>query len=441
MDLASALIILLGTFAAFVACWGLGVRERHYAMLAFGLHVLASFAQTWLHEVYYAGVSDAVGYQLAGQTLAKLLDGDIREFGPEVLKLGLHIDSALPANIFGEGSSTGTMTATAAAFEYLTGSSSLLNLCLITTWISWLGQLCWYRVGREELPLRDRTAVMVGFLFVPSVIFWGAAFAKESLTMGAFGVLGLSAYRLVRNGRAGYAPGVAVGAVGVATLKPYTLLPFILACSTFFYVSRAQRAGQAAHLRPLYVALAALLAVVGVVGLGTVFPEYSSANIAQTVSSQQQAWEDTEGGSTITRVGGDSLGPVEELELVPIALLNSIFRPTFIDANSTPSFGAAIETTAIAVALLMLLDRRSGAIRAITSSPLLAGGTVFVLVFGVAVGLTTSNLGSLSRYRVPMMPFCGTVLLVCLQRRREARSLARAARPGALRHLRRRPSP
>ena len=58
------------------------------------------------------------------------------------------------------------------------------------------------------------------------------------------------------------------------------------------------------------------------------------------------------------------------------------------------------------------------------SSPLRAALTfcaVFVLTFAVAVGLSTLNLGTLSRYRIPMMPFF-TVLLFVLgqQAKREA---------------------
>jgi hypothetical protein len=433
MELASVLIITIGALAAVVACWGLGSRERFLALVAFAIHVIASFVQTWLHEVYYAGVSDAVGYQYAGQALAKILALDFWTFIPEVLKLGLHLESSLPSETFGEGSSTGTMSALAGLFEYITGSSSLLSLCLVTTWISWFGQLCWYRVGREALPGCDRTAAMVGFVFVPSVIFWGSAFAKEAITMGAFGLLGLSTYRVLRNGRLAYFFGIIFGITVVAAIKPYTLLPFVLACSTFFYFDRANRVGRAAHLRPLYVLVAILLSMSGVAALGSAFPEYSSSNIAQTVSTQQDAWEESGGGSTISRVGGQSLSVMQELELVPVALFNSLLRPTIFDVNNGPSFGAAIETTAVAVAIFLLFDQKSGVMRTVLSSPLLASSVVFIVVFGAAVGLTTSNLGSLSRYRVPMMPFFATVLLVLHQRRSEARRALRTARSRVVR--------
>ena len=387
-------------------------------MLAFALHVVCSFAQTWLHEVYYGGVSDALGYRRAGASIAQLLDYDFWGFAPEVVKLFLHLETRFAFELFGEGSSTGTAAAVAGAFAYIS-SPSLIDLCLITSWISWVGQLCWYRVAREELPAREHGAALLGCLFVPSAIFWGAAFAKEALVMGGFGILGLSSYRLLRNRRFLYLPGIAFGVMVVAMLKPYTLVPFVLAVSTFIYVSRARAAHTAFRFRPTYAIVALTVAVAGVAAMGSAFPEYSAENISQTLSTQQQSWDETAGGSTIARVGGDAQGIGQQVAYVPIALVNSFFRPAIFEANGGPALGAALETTLLAIAVIVLLDGKGAVVRTLTSSPLLAANTVFIFVFAIAVGLTTSNLGSLSRYRVPMLPFCATVLLVIHQRRRE----------------------
>jgi hypothetical protein len=44
---------------------------------------------------------------------------------------------------------------------------------------------------------------------------------------------------------------------------------------------------------------------------------------------------------------------------------------------------------------------------------------VFAVVLGLGTGLATANLGSLSRYRAPMVPYLATFLVVV--RRREMR--------------------
>jgi hypothetical protein len=428
MELSVLLVALVGGLLAFMASHGLDPRERRWALFAFALHLLASGGQAWLQEVYYGGIGDGLSYQIIGQAIARLLEYDIWRFAPEVLRLFFHAEPRLPFLVIGEGSSTGSMAALAGGLELVVGPS-FLSLCLVTTWISWFGQLCWYRVAREELPPADKFVALLGLMLVPSVVFWGAAFAKEAIVLGAFGVVGLGSYRVFWNGRLLYLPVLIVGALGVALLKAYTLLPYVLAVATFYYVSRVKRAGSASRYLPLYFVIAGLLAFSGVAAIGSVFPEYSAENIGDTVSTQQQAWDESNGGSTIERVGGDSLGTAQEIALVPLALVNSLFRPTILEATNGPSVGAALETTLLAIAVIALLNGRSGILRALASSPLLAASTIFILVFAVAVGLTTSNLGSLSRYRVPMLPFCALVVLVIHRRRREVRVAARGEAP------------
>jgi hypothetical protein len=50
--------------------------------------------------------------------------------------------------------------------------------------------------------------------------------------------------------------------------------------------------------------------------------------------------------------------------------------------------------------------------RKIFSNPLLLASTMFVLFFGFAVGLTTSNFGSLVRYRIPLVPFVLSTMFI-----------------------------
>jgi hypothetical protein len=61
--------------------------------------------------------------------------------------------------------------------------------------------------------------------------------------------------------------------------------------------------------------------------------------------------------------------------------------------------------------------------------PFLVFCVVFVIAFGIAVGLTSTNLGTLSRYRSPLLPFF-VVLLLVLGKPHRARSPAEDVRRG-----------
>ena len=64
----------------------------------------------------------------------------------------------------------------------------------------------------------------------------------------------------------------------------------------------------------------------------------------------------------------------------------------------------------------------------VARSPFLFSAVVFCGVFGLGVGLATANLGTMSRYRAPMMPFYVTTLLILRQRGRQTLELEERGR-------------
>ena len=67
----------------------------------------------------------------------------------------------------------------------------------------------------------------------------------------------------------------------------------------------------------------------------------------------------------------------------------------------------SVEMTVILYMVIMAFVRtgRVALLRWAWRSPDIMASLAFVLSFSFAVGLATTNLGTLSRYRVPMMPF------------------------------------
>jgi len=87
----------------------------------------------------------------------------------------------------------------------------------------------------------------------------------------------------------------------------------------------------------------------------------------------------------------------------------------------------AVETTVLTVLFVRILFTRNlgNVRRQIADNPFLVFCVVFVIAFGIAVGLASSNLGTLSRYRSPLLPFF-VVLLLVLGKPLRARSSASA---------------
>jgi hypothetical protein len=154
------------------------------------------------------------------------------------------------------------------------------------------------------------------------------------------------------------------------------------------------------------------MALGGIVLLGQHFPEYSLDNFAEQASRLQQLGRF--GGSAFALGDQTPSTLIGQFVYAPAALLTSLFRPFVFEAHNVPSFINALETTALTVLFLRILFVRKlvNVRKQITEDPLLVFCVVFVLAFGIAVGLASSNLGTLSRYRAPILPYFVILLLV-----------------------------
>jgi len=105
-----------------------------------------------------------------------------------------------------------------------------------------------------------------------------------------------------------------------------------------------------------------------------------------------------------------------------VALFTALFRPLLLEARSLTTAINAVETT-----LVILVILRSWVIagprrlwRLVMRSPALAFCLVYTLGLALGVGLGTTNLGTLSRYRMPLMPFFAVVLVAWMRERRSS---------------------
>jgi len=104
------------------------------------------------------------------------------------------------------------------------------------------------------------------------------------------------------------------------------------------------------------------------------------------------------------------------IKAAPVALILTLFRPFLWEGSGILMLVSAVENLVVLVlslrAFLILIRERSTFSSAIRS-PMFLSCLAFVILFGFAVGLSTPNLGSISRYRVPLIPFLvGTLTII-----------------------------
>lgn len=404
--------------------------ERRLMLAAFVAHVGGVFVQVWVIEVVYGG-GDIDGYFRSGVELANALRLDFEQIFPETIKLFFHDDDAqLPFLVFGGWGPTASLTVIAAYLFYLL-ADSLLAASMCVALGAYFGKLALFAAIGKGQSAETRRSMLIGVLLVPSVVFWSSSLAKEAVVIGFFGLALLLLRNIVAGDLQPFRLVLAlVCLIPVAMIKPYVLLPLSLSFGAWFYWDRASRLGQSVTVRPAYAVLAVITTTVFFLVVGQISPQFAVENIARSTATSQIAGRTVEGGSNYQlREAVEETAEVSvqsQLLLAPIALPTALFRPFIFEVRNPMMFLNALETTALLFLFARVLAR-GGLVRvraAVMSNPLLIFFFVFTVVMGTAVGLASTNLGSLSRYRMPLMPFFVTMILM-LDRQFQPKPLGR----------------
>ena len=398
-------------------------REWQIAFACFVVHTLGALAQVGITSYFYGG-GDMLQFHKIGQLLAEWVTYDPANNLPLLIDLILQRDVLLPIDVVGIGSSTGSIFGVAGLLGLIFGSS-LVSVCFFMGYCSMASQFAIFMAMRDRLAPRLHLRVFAGIALLPSTVFWTSGLLKESFALGGLGLMFLGAKKFVEDkGRLSGLTLLALGVIPVAIMKSYILFPFAISASIWFYWHSTVTSKKRLLLltQPLYLVLGLLLAVGSLFLLGRYFPRFALENMNQELSKIQMMYQQgTQGGSSYAiAVPTSQQGFAGQLSLLPIGLISALFRPFIFEVHNAMALLNAAETTFILGSVIWIGFKRGvrKTVGLILSSPLAMFCLTFTLLFSVIVGLSTPNLGSLSRYRAPMMPFYISLILMLLPRRR-----------------------
>jgi hypothetical protein len=147
--------------------------------------------------------------------------------------------------------------------------------------------------------------------------------------------------------------------------------------------------------------------------IARVSPALSLENLGEAVAQKQQGFARSGGGSAFAAAELEQTLSAQILRF-PLGLVNALFRPQLFDVNNFASLVSAIEMTTITWMSIRAVRQHGfgGIVVRIQRSPFLLMCAVVTAVGCTFVGLVTLNFGSLARYRVPFLPFYGTLVAV-----------------------------
>jgi hypothetical protein len=406
----STIVLALGVLAMTTVTSRFSDEERRLLWLSFAGHCVAALGMIVVVRNVFEG-GDMLAYHRVGSTLAEQFRSSPSDTARMWLDLLLQKPDPLPIPGVLPGSSTGSMQAIAAVLA-LAFNDSLFASGLLIALGAFFAKASIFRIVRRELPELSPRAVAIPCLLLPSVVFWSSGILKEPVAIIGMGAVLSGAYALAqRDWRTRNLLLAILGGIAISLTKPHILPPLGAAATAWFVIRRQQASGKVATTRALLVGGGLALGVV--LAIGVFFQRFAPDQLAEEVMRMQEVGAHTAGGSQYTLISNPNASLATQVALVPWALLTVLFRPALFEARTALVGLNAVEVTVLTWLFMVAVFRHRllGLIPKIATSPTLAFCALFVLSFGVGVGLTTTNLGTLSRYRTPMVPFFGVLLM------------------------------
>lgn len=297
--------------------------------------------------------------------------------------------------------------------------NTYLPATLLFALLSFTGMWAIFRTFAEQYP-RLVKYIAYAVLYVPSIVVWGSGIFKDTLCMFGFGWLIFGVFKVLIKGRLSVQTFFVIGLSFylIFIVKIYILIAFVPSLILWIFLTYSYRIKNAITR----VSLAFLLVSVGVVSFFlfmNVFAkelgQYSLDNIAKASAVTRDWILESSGENSSTY----DLGEIEPttlgmLQKLPQAINVTLFRPYVWEARKPIVMINALESLLflyLVIKVIYQIGLRK-IIKALNSDPNIQFCLLFTLIFAFAVGISTYNFGSLSRYKIPCMPTFGMALVL-----------------------------
>ena len=259
-----------------------------------------------------------------------------------------------------------------------------------------------------------RKEIMFSCFMLPSVVFWGSGLMKDSITFGFLGLFFSSFYKIFIIKKASKRDYLLliVSFLVIKVVKIYIILCFIPAALLWLFLvynDKIKSKVTRILLRPLMLLVGCVFGYLATDFVGKEDNRYSVDNVtstARTTSEWLSHVSREEKGSVY------SLGEVEYtfigvMKKIPQAINVTLFRPYVWESKNMVMFLSALESLFFLYLTISTIFSTGikPALFILAENPIVAASIIFSLTFAFAIGLSTSNFGTLVRYKIPMMPF------------------------------------
>lgn len=319
-----------------------------------------------------------------------------------------------------------TVIQVATLFDLITFSSysgTAVLFAVLSFAGAWLLFLTFYRIFPSA-----RKLSAVATLFVPSVIFWGSGILKDTLTLAAVSVATYCFFKIAIRRKASITnlALLFLSFLVLYQIKIYILMCFLPAAMLWWFADKLAVIKPPIlrlMIAPFILSISLACGYIAIQEVAEENPRYNIKKLAET--ARITAYDIRYGwGARYGDGSGYSLGELDGswgslLRLAPQAVNVSLFRPYLWEVNNILMLLSAFEALACLMITLYIVVRVKTSIFFYFKKPEILFSVVFSIAFAFAVGVSTYNFGTLSRYKIPMMPLflLSLVMIYCYWKR------------------------
>jgi hypothetical protein len=402
---------------------------RPYFFPALTAKILGALALGFIYQFYYSG-GDTYNFHSYGSRhiweafMEDPAAGFKLLFGDGSNELGIYKYSSRIA--FFHDRQSFMVIRIAAVFDLLTFSSYSATAVLFSI-ISFIGLWMLFIAFYELKPELHRW-IAIATLFIPSVVFWGSGLLKDTITLACLGIATLLTKRIFIDKRFNIVQALLLLLCFyiIFSIKKYILLSYLPALIIWVYATTLAKVRSTAFkvmMLPFVIIIAAVSGYFTIAQVGKDDPRYALEQIGNTakITAYDIAYlTGHDAGSTYSlgELDGSFTGLVK---LAPQAINVSLFRPYIWEVRNPLMLMSAVESVTLLALTIFVIFKRGATLFATLLNPHIIYCMVFSLTFAFAVGVSTFNFGTLSRYKIPLLPFYALALIFIYYENRETK--------------------
>lgn len=418
------IILLVYAVAYVIRPWLTDEVNRVYFFPALTFKIIGALALGFIYQFYYAG-GDTFNYHTHGSRhiweafvdspsagMSLLLADGTKDFPSGTYAHASKI-------IFFHDPSSYFVIRIATVFDLITFSSYSATAVLFAA-TSFFGMWLFFLAFYEGYPHLHRWIAVAAF-FIPSVFFWGSGLLKDTITLGCLAGTTYAVIKIFiqRDFRVIYFILLFLCLYMIFGVKKYILLCYAPAVLMWVFAGHFTRIPSVV-VKALLVPFL-FVAIVGagyftVQKIGEYDKRYSLEMIA--VTAQVTAYDigfytgkDAGSGYTLGQLDGTFQSMVK---LAPQAINVTLFRPYLWEVRNPFMLLSALESLAFLFLTVYAIYRARARVWQALGNPTILFCLTFSITFAFAVGISTFNFGTLTRYKIPLLPFylMGLTLLI-----------------------------